>query len=67
MTETQRFDRFTFVDRNYYPVCKESSTDLHSLIATIAQTAVDSDKLQQAIFSLQEKKFCNSVPVSHVK
>ena len=28
-------------------------TDLHSLIATIAQTAVDRDKLQQAIFSLQ--------------
>ena len=28
-------------------------TDLHSLIATIAQTAVDRDKLQKAIFSLQ--------------
>ena len=27
-------------------------TDLHSLLATIAQTAVDRDKLQQAIFSL---------------
>ena len=28
-------------------------TDLNSLLATIAQTAVDRDKLQQAIFSLQ--------------
>ena len=28
-------------------------TDLHSLIATIAQTAVDRDKLQHAISSLQ--------------
>ena len=28
-------------------------TDSHSLLATIAQTAVDRDKLQQAIFSLR--------------
>ena len=31
-------------------------TDLHSLLATIAQTAVNRDKLQQTIFSLQQVK-----------
>ena len=43
-----------FVDR--HQAVKETRnglTDLHSLIATIAQTAADGDKLQQAISSLQ--------------
>ena len=31
-------------------------TDLNSLLATIAQTAVDKDKLQHAIFSPQASK-----------
>ena len=31
-------------------------TDLNSLLATIAQTALDRDKLQQAIFSLQARE-----------
>ena len=35
-------------------------TDLHSLLAIIAQTVVNGDKLQQAIFSLQESEVYNA-------
>ena len=37
-----------------------SLTDLHSLLATVAQTAVDRDKLQQAIYSLQASEVCET-------
>ena len=37
--------------------------DLHSLLAAIAQTVVDTDKLQQAIFSLQAAKL-STTPIS---